>query len=292
MNNQPLNYTGLLEENLRCLPAIHAKSSRKRIILVSLPEQCIANLVYCGQSLQSAMDSWLSHIEKAKKLYSNAATDYELKVVQHPESDFNNAELYKEIGELAALKNAEIEKLRKWMLECAVIDFEHDFLLNATKKLEQDNNELLGQLHSLQEEFEHYFVNDRKRAVSPTVNTRKKKKYSFKSMGVVSRFLLLPLRHFLVAVREHFRFRREAKIIRKSKLFDKQWYSNTYTDIKSFKGDEALHYAAHGADEGRDPGPNFSSERYWRLNPDVAGSKTNPLVHWECYGKDEGRLYK
>ena len=80
-------------------------------------------------------------------------------------------------------------------------------------------------------------------------------------------------------------------MIKKSKLFDKKWYAQTYQDVKGFKGGAALHYVAHGAAEGRDPGPEFSSERYWAMNPDVAEKGTNPLVHYELFGKNEGRYY-
>jgi hypothetical protein len=75
--------------------------------------------------------------------------------------------------------------------------------------------------------------------------------------------------------------------IRKSPFFDWAWYAARNPDLPS--GDLAKHYLLHGGFEGRDPGPEFSSQAYLRDNPDVAADKINPLLHYELYGKHEGR---
>jgi GT2 family glycosyltransferase len=53
--------------------------------------------------------------------------------------------------------------------------------------------------------------------------------------------------------------------------------------------DPALHYFLHGAAEGRDPGPRFSTSGYLAGNPDVERHGMNPLLHYLLHGEAEGR---
>ncbi|MBM3552940.1 MAG: class I SAM-dependent methyltransferase [Alphaproteobacteria bacterium] len=73
--------------------------------------------------------------------------------------------------------------------------------------------------------------------------------------------------------------------IRSSVLFDPAFYAERVW----FKGDAAMHYLLHGANEGCDPGPFFSTDGYLRQNPDVARKGMNPLAHYELFGRKEGR---
>ncbi|MFO1102172.1 MAG: class I SAM-dependent methyltransferase [Methylocystis sp.] len=85
--------------------------------------------------------------------------------------------------------------------------------------------------------------------------------------------------------------RRELKLVkpffalRSSVLFDPAFYAERVW----FKGDAAMHYLLHGANEGVDPGPFFSTNGYLRQNPDVAQKGMNPLAHYELFGRKEGR---
>lgn len=85
--------------------------------------------------------------------------------------------------------------------------------------------------------------------------------------------------------------RRDVKLIkpyfavRSSALFDPAFYAERVW----FAGDAAMHYLLHGAKEGFDPGPFFSSDGYLRQNPDVAQRGMNPLAHYELFGRKEGR---
>lgn len=74
-----------------------------------------------------------------------------------------------------------------------------------------------------------------------------------------------------------------------SHLFDSGWYLANYPDVASHAVDPADHYLLHGAAEGRDPGPDFSTQSYWECNPDVRASGVNPLLHYMRYGRKEGR---
>jgi hypothetical protein len=77
------------------------------------------------------------------------------------------------------------------------------------------------------------------------------------------------------------------KTISCSQLFDKDWYLDTYADVRNLGVDPAEHYLAHGCDENRDPGPEFSGNYYSASNPDIGS--INPLLHYEIHGRSEGR---
>lgn len=85
------------------------------------------------------------------------------------------------------------------------------------------------------------------------------------------------------------RLRRDARLVRRSQLFDAAWYLAGNPDVARAKIDPAVHYLAHGADEGRDPGPCFNSRRYVEAHADVAAAGVNPLAHYLRHGRAEGR---
>lgn len=77
---------------------------------------------------------------------------------------------------------------------------------------------------------------------------------------------------------------RDLPRLRHSALFLPDWYAQTYPDIGHY--DPARHYLAHGAAEGRDPGPGFSTSGYG-----LQGAFTgNPLLDYETRGKAAGRM--
>lgn len=83
--------------------------------------------------------------------------------------------------------------------------------------------------------------------------------------------------------------RRHIDLVRKSPLFNAEWYLQTYADVRESGVDPAEHFVLFGGFEGRDPGPSFSSARYLKDNPDVAAARANPLVHFLRFGSKEGR---
>lgn len=80
-----------------------------------------------------------------------------------------------------------------------------------------------------------------------------------------------------------------AAVIRDSGLFDGDWYLRRYPDVRKKGADPLKHYLRHGASEGRDPGPIFSTKEYLRRYPDVKESGMNPLLHYIRHGLKEGR---
>ncbi len=92
-------------------------------------------------------------------------------------------------------------------------------------------------------------------------------------------------------VRGRARLQRDARLIAGSQLFDAAWYRQRYGDVATEGLDPAQHYLRHGAREGRDPGPRFSTSGYLGAHPDVAAAGLNPLVHYLRRGAAEGRAY-
>jgi hypothetical protein len=78
--------------------------------------------------------------------------------------------------------------------------------------------------------------------------------------------------------------------IRKSDWFDRQWYLNTYPDIRTARIDPAEHYLTIGWKESRNPSSRFDTAYYLRSNPDITQSGLNPLWHFIAFGSKEGRL--
>lgn len=91
--------------------------------------------------------------------------------------------------------------------------------------------------------------------------------------------------------------RRSPKVIRyaqemsKSPLFDGNFYLTVYPDVRRAKWDPAVHYAAIGWRQNKNPSLAFNTARYLSCNPDVARAGMNPLIHYLQVGCKEGRTY-
>jgi glycosyltransferase involved in cell wall biosynthesis len=70
------------------------------------------------------------------------------------------------------------------------------------------------------------------------------------------------------------------KKLRASELFDPEWYSETYPDVRMLGIDPAEHYLKFGALLQRDPGPKFSSRFYIDTHRTVKRGGLNPLLHY------------
>jgi hypothetical protein len=79
-------------------------------------------------------------------------------------------------------------------------------------------------------------------------------------------------------------------MIASSDLFDHNWYLRKNADVASTGMDPIKHYIKYGAEEGRDPGPLFSTQGYLAANPDVDIAGVNPLFHYLKFGHKEGRV--
>lgn len=61
------------------------------------------------------------------------------------------------------------------------------------------------------------------------------------------------------------------------------------SDVRHAGIDPALHYLAHGAQEGRNPTPHFDTNWYLSRYPDVRAAGVNPLVHYLRHSAAEAR---
>lgn len=85
-------------------------------------------------------------------------------------------------------------------------------------------------------------------------------------------------------------YREELRLTARSGLFDARWYLRQYPDVAQAWIDPLDHFIRYGAQEDRDPGPQFSSGWYKARYPDVARAGISPLTHYLLQGKREGRL--
>jgi diadenosine tetraphosphate (Ap4A) HIT family hydrolase len=167
---------------------------------------------------------------------------------------------------------------------------------------------LLKQLFHAQEQLNHHYMREtsaqdelgRLRARNmqlQTSNTQLKSQIAALQdervlTSVFSPFIRLARRGksaLMGGVGRRFRLKQHVALVRTSDYFDEQWYLSQYPDIRKEGVDPALHYVAHGGQEGRNPSPRFDSARYLSRYPDVANSGENPLVHYLTHGRAEGR---
>jgi glycosyltransferase involved in cell wall biosynthesis len=81
-----------------------------------------------------------------------------------------------------------------------------------------------------------------------------------------------------------------ADTLQQCEWWDAGWYLRHNPDLWESKIDPLKHFMAHGAEEGRDPGPLFSCSAYAVRYADAlkASGQRNPLVHFMTEGKQHG----
>ena len=67
-------------------------------------------------------------------------------------------------------------------------------------------------------------------------------------------------------------------LIRESILFDENWYCENYPDVKFSTIDPLEHFLLYGIYEGRDPNPNFSTNKYYQRYHELLLEGKNPLL--------------
>ena len=84
-----------------------------------------------------------------------------------------------------------------------------------------------------------------------------------------------------------YRFIRDYNLIKKSDLFDTEYYLANNKDVKNAKVDPIKHYLQFGWKEGRNPSAEFNGNEYLNKRPDVQVAGICPLVHFIKFGKNE-----
>src|SRR5690606_40608655 len=72
-------------------------------------------------------------------------------------------------------------------------------------------------------------------------------------------------------------------------MFNDGWYLKSYPDVSDNGADPIEHYLKFGAEERRNPSPEFDTQWYLNNYSDVAEDGINPLVHYIKFGQNEGR---
>lgn len=92
----------------------------------------------------------------------------------------------------------------------------------------------------------------------------------FRDRGALVRLLRLPI---------------DLRTIRRSPLFDREWYAANHPEIVRSGLSPELHYLLHDLPDDWRASPDFSGAVYLELNPEVRADGLNPLVHYEQYGR-------
>ena len=79
-------------------------------------------------------------------------------------------------------------------------------------------------------------------------------------------------------------------LVGRSNLFDKDYYLESYPDVRVAGMDPLFHFMNHGYKENRDPGDRFSVEYYKAFNNLGAGGDVNALVHFLQHSKKQRLL--
>lgn len=77
----------------------------------------------------------------------------------------------------------------------------------------------------------------------------------------------------------------DLRTIRRSPLFDREWYAANHPEIARSGLAPELHYLLHDLPDDWRASPDFSGAVYLELNPEVRADGLNPLVHYEQYGR-------
>ena len=88
----------------------------------------------------------------------------------------------------------------------------------------------------------------------------------------------------LSAPLEALRSIRDSILVKKSGLFDAEWYLEQNKDVAEAKADPVRHYLKFGWREGRNPSPDFDTKKYLEERPDVSAAGICPLVHYIKFG--------
>jgi GT2 family glycosyltransferase len=81
-------------------------------------------------------------------------------------------------------------------------------------------------------------------------------------------------------------------LLEASGLFDREYYLETYLDVKRAGADPFDHFVNSGAIEKRDPGPFFETKFYEERYPQVQSVPMSPIEHYLRIGRKSGFICK
>jgi len=162
------------------------------------------------------------------------------------------------------------------------------------KEAEEENELLLLQLHQVQEELEHYFLEYKKLSeATPAGPYHQHTQIGSGSQDLSKEYdtngVLALGKRFGRRIKRTLRIFRDQQELQRSGLFDEGYYLRLNPDVAHSGMKASRHYLEFGWKEGRSPHPNFDGELYLQLNPDVRRVGLNPALHWIRHGRQEGR---
>ena len=86
---------------------------------------------------------------------------------------------------------------------------------------------------------------------------------------------------------EFYKYICDYNLIKKSNLFDSEYYLANNEDVKKAKVDPIKHYLKFGWKEGRNPSADFNGNEYLNKRPGVRVAGICPLVHYIKFREDE-----
>ena len=86
---------------------------------------------------------------------------------------------------------------------------------------------------------------------------------------------------------DFYKYIRDYNSLKKSDLFDSEYYLANNEDVKNAKMNPIKHYLKFGWKEGRNPSAKFNGNDYLNKRPDVRVAGICPLVHYLKFGKEE-----
>ncbi len=103
----------------------------------------------------------------------------------------------------------------------------------------------------------------------------------------VTKIIVRQIKFFLKKTR--YKFDKRYRVIKKSGLFNEEYYRAENLDLPLNFLDPIIHYLEYGHVEGRNPNFLFDTSWYWSRYPLIAKKKINPLYHYLTAGWKEGK---
>ncbi len=162
------------------------------------------------------------------------------------------------------------EKTKKIQEQNRKIQEQNKKIQEQNKKIQEQNKKAQEQNRKLREE---------NRKVQDLIIKRLQNSWSYKIGRLITYPLSIPF--------EFYHFITDYNLIKKSDLFDSEYYLAENEDVKKSKIDPIKHYLKFGWKEGRNPSSEFNGNEYLNKRPDVRVAGLCPLVHYLKFGKNE-----
>ena len=184
----------------------------------------------------------------------------------------NKKQIKNKIKEIAKLKldkqnrDDRINKLNEQIkIKNEVISKKDDIIKNRDLSIKQKNSEI-QKLHSQNKNL------NTQTNLQEQVIKRLQNSWSYR----IGRLFTYPLSITI----DFYRYIRDYNLVKKSGLFDSEYYFSQNEDVKKSKISPIKHYLKFGWKEGRNPSSEFDGNEYLNKRPDVRVAGICPLVHY------------